>query len=44
MKARMLGLVDHAEAVCLDLAQDLIAAYVLTVVAHVTFRPGCRRA
>ena len=35
VEARMLGLVDHAEAVGLDLAQDSIAAYVVTVAAHV---------
>jgi hypothetical protein len=31
----MLRLVDDAEAVSLDLTQDLVAAYVLTVAAHV---------
>jgi hypothetical protein len=37
VQARMLGLVDNAEAVGLDLAQDPISAYVLTVAiaAHV---------
>jgi hypothetical protein len=31
----MFGLVDHAEAVGFDLAQDTVTTYVLTVAAHV---------
>jgi hypothetical protein len=39
MQTRVLGLVDDAEAVGLDFAQNLVSAYVMTVAAHVN-RPA----